>query len=367
VVLGSPAFIAPERARGELASPASDLWALGATLYAACEGRSPHDRVEAMAALTAVLHEEPAPPRNAGPIASVLMGLLVKDPAQRMTADQATRDLARAARGEIPVTEVAGSAATWRDVPDTVHVPGPRTSAYGRREPDTDATVRELNGSVPGGVGTPPRRDTGTRGKPKAVLLIVLAVLLVAAVCVVLLTRHSAGSASAGPSRTPTTPARTPAPIPSATIPPGFSPAQGPRGASIALPSGWTRRAAKPDSVQWVQPSTGAQVQLDTTPWGVADPVQHWKNFSREVAADGFFTGFRQAALGPRFTPRGWPASDLEFTWTTKDHGAMVATDRGFTVNGRQYALFVAYPADRRGEYADLLSTIFSSFQPPRQ
>ena len=63
IVLGSPAFIAPERARGELASPASDLWALGATLYAACEGRSPHDRVEAMAALTAVLHEEPAPPR----------------------------------------------------------------------------------------------------------------------------------------------------------------------------------------------------------------------------------------------------------------------------------------------------------------
>ncbi|HZE33224.1 MAG TPA: serine/threonine-protein kinase [Actinoallomurus sp.] len=366
VVLGSPAFIAPERARGELASPASDLWALGATLYAACEGRSPHDRVEAMAALTAVLHEEPAPPRNAGPIASVLMGLLVKDPAQRMTADQATRDLGRAARGELPTTEVADSAETWRDIPDTAHVPGPRTPAYGGREPDTDETVRELNGSVPDSVGTPPRRDTGTRRRPKAVLLIVLAVLLVAAVCVVLLTRRSAGSASAGPSPTPTASARPRSPVSSAAIPPGFSPAQGPRGASIALPSGWTRQLVKPDSVRWVQSSTGAQIQLDTIPWGVTDPVEHWRNFAREVVADRSFTGFRQIALGRRFTARGWPASDLGFVWTTKNHGEMVATDRGFTANGRQYALFVTYPASRRGEYADLLSTIFGSFQPSR-
>ena len=367
VVLGSPAFIAPERARGELASPASDLWALGATLYAACEGRSPHDRVEAMAALTAVLHEEPAPPRNAGPIAPVLMGLLVKDPDRRMTAEQATRDLGRAARGEIPAAEVAGSAETWHDVPDTAGVPGPRTSAYGRPEPDTDETARELEGPVPGGAGTPPRRDTGTRGRPKVVLLIVLAVLLVAAVCVVLLTRHPAGSASTGPPPAPTTPARTPAPLAGATTPSGYSPVQGPRGASIALPPGWTRQLLKPDSVRWVRASTGAQIQLDTIPWGVADPVQHWKNFAREVTADGFFTGFRQVALGPRFTSRGWPASDLEFTWTTKDHGEMVAIDRGFTANGRQYALFVTYPAGRQGEYAGLLSKIFGSFQPPRR
>src|SRR5918912_2005700 len=38
LVLGSPAYLAPERARGEVPTPASDLWSLGATLFAAVEG-----------------------------------------------------------------------------------------------------------------------------------------------------------------------------------------------------------------------------------------------------------------------------------------------------------------------------------------
>ena len=38
LVLGSPAYIAPERARDGSAGPDADLWSLGATLYAAVEG-----------------------------------------------------------------------------------------------------------------------------------------------------------------------------------------------------------------------------------------------------------------------------------------------------------------------------------------
>ncbi|MFB4312538.1 serine/threonine-protein kinase [Actinomadura sp. 21ATH] len=85
-VLGSPAYIAPERMRGGRARPESDLWALGATLYAAVEGRTPFHRDDPVAVFGAVLTEEPDPPLRAGPLRPVLDGLLQKDPVRRMPA-----------------------------------------------------------------------------------------------------------------------------------------------------------------------------------------------------------------------------------------------------------------------------------------
>jgi eukaryotic-like serine/threonine-protein kinase len=93
-VLGSPSYMAPELARGEPPSPAVDLWSLGATLYTAVEGRTPFDRDGAMAILFAVVSEEPAPMRAAGPLAPALQGLLTKDPAARSTVADARRQLA---------------------------------------------------------------------------------------------------------------------------------------------------------------------------------------------------------------------------------------------------------------------------------
>ena len=40
LVMGTPSYFSPEQARGEEPTPASDVWALGATLYAAVEGRA---------------------------------------------------------------------------------------------------------------------------------------------------------------------------------------------------------------------------------------------------------------------------------------------------------------------------------------
>jgi eukaryotic-like serine/threonine-protein kinase len=95
---GSPSYIAPERAWGEQAGPAADLWALGAALYAAVEGRAPFQRKDALASLTAAVTDEPAPALHAGPLWPVISGLLRKDPDSRPCLTDAERMLRQAAR-----------------------------------------------------------------------------------------------------------------------------------------------------------------------------------------------------------------------------------------------------------------------------
>ncbi|MCW2887732.1 MAG: eukaryotic-like serine/threonine-protein kinase [Streptosporangiaceae bacterium] len=97
--MGSPAYVAPEVARGEKATPQSDLWSLGATLYTAVEGRPPYDHPNVMATLSAVLTEDPAPLQRAGELAPVINGLLQKNPLRRMTHARVLDRLDRAVAG----------------------------------------------------------------------------------------------------------------------------------------------------------------------------------------------------------------------------------------------------------------------------
>src|SRR3954447_146446 len=92
-LIGSPSYMAPERVNGEEPRPPVDLWSLGATLYAAGEGRPPFARGEAMATMMSVVSEHPAPMLRAGPLEPVLQGLLTKDPAERTDAVRARQQL----------------------------------------------------------------------------------------------------------------------------------------------------------------------------------------------------------------------------------------------------------------------------------
>ncbi|WP_066938281.1 serine/threonine-protein kinase [Microtetraspora fusca] len=99
IVLGSAGYIAPERVLGAKASPAADLWSLGATLYTAVEGRGLHGRRTAAAALAALTSGAPIPMERAGPLAPVLRGLLQIDPDARLDGVRAAVALARIAAG----------------------------------------------------------------------------------------------------------------------------------------------------------------------------------------------------------------------------------------------------------------------------
>ncbi|MEU7651975.1 protein kinase [Micromonospora taraxaci] len=121
MVLGSPAYISPERARDGTAGPEADLWSLGATLYAAVEGKSPYARPSAIGTLAALATEPIPPPKNAGPLKAVLNGLLRKDPNERITAEVAERLLRRA----------GGKRSRGISLLDGVRRPGPN----GPREP----------------------------------------------------------------------------------------------------------------------------------------------------------------------------------------------------------------------------------------
>jgi serine/threonine protein kinase len=130
-IIGSPSYMAPERANGEEPQPPVDLWSLGATLYTAAEGRLAFDRGEPMATLLAVVSEPPAPMTEAGSLEPVLMHLLAKDPAQRADVAEARRGLEAVLAGR---PAPARAAAPTPDPAPAAHpapAPGPRTPVGG--------------------------------------------------------------------------------------------------------------------------------------------------------------------------------------------------------------------------------------------
>uniref|UniRef100_UPI0006B33650 serine/threonine-protein kinase n=1 Tax=Streptomyces sp. NRRL B-24085 TaxID=1709476 RepID=UPI0006B33650 len=127
-LVGSLDYMAPERAQGADPGPASDVWALGATLYAAVEGASPFRRTSTFSTLTAIVGEPLPESHRAGPLGPVLQRLLDKRPEARPAAGEARALLEAVADGAEPgadrptttlrgAAEPAGQAETVPDVP----------------------------------------------------------------------------------------------------------------------------------------------------------------------------------------------------------------------------------------------------------
>jgi hypothetical protein len=172
-VLGSPAYMAPEQARGEV-GPAADLWSLGASLYFAVSGRPPFVGDSVMATLAAVALTEPEPLSCDPRLGSVIMALLAKSPDARPTG------------------------------------PGLRAQLERVTQPDRSRTVPLRSTTADHPVAAPAREPAGTArpvpaARPRRTRLAAAVVAVGAAVAVVVAVVISQGRTGTGGQRPPST------------------------------------------------------------------------------------------------------------------------------------------------------------------
>ncbi|MFH9190563.1 serine/threonine-protein kinase [Streptomyces globisporus] len=126
-VIGTPSYLAPElfAPASPGPTPASDLWALGVTLYEAVEGRVPFAGHEVWEVQENVRQSPDPVLRYAGPLAPVIQGLLITEPRERL--DAATAEAMLREVLDDPASPDAGTAAAATHPPTAVSTPAPST------------------------------------------------------------------------------------------------------------------------------------------------------------------------------------------------------------------------------------------------
>ncbi len=380
-VVGSVDFLAPERVRGHDPGPASDLWALGATLYTAVEGRSPFRRTSPLTTMRAVVEEEAAEPRDAGPLAPVIAALLRKDPAARPDVTEAERLLAQVAEGRTPeAVPPFGPAA-----PTLPYGPGPHAAhpAHGAPAQGTHAAhpaPRQGPGGVPAtaptvvGPATPapavPARSL--RRRLRTLVLVVAVAALVGGGTAVVLQKQAAGDSGAGLGAPPEpSPSVTPsATDPARTLPDGWERREDPVGFSLSLPEGWERRVFGDDGELVMidyTPDDGEhflRVAVDTEP-DFDDPYAHQLDLEEQLQR---LVDYERVTLR-RTTYRDRDSARWEYTWTalakdTAFPGPRRAVEETYMGrDGVEYALYMSGPAADWETTRRQFTTVLQSWQ----
>ncbi|WP_225847844.1 serine/threonine-protein kinase [Streptomyces sp. HPF1205] len=396
-LIGSIDFLSPERIRGAMPGPESDLWALGATLYQAVEGEAPFRRPTAIETAYAIAEEDVAPAANAGALTTVITGLLAKEPGRRLSADQAEHmlRLSEAERETRPV-ERSGFA---RPEPPTVGLP--RTE-YG---PGPAAGAGAAAGAASGGTGgtgghtppsayPPPQAPMPARFPPQTPAHTSARTLappparrrraapwIAAAVAMVLLgtgaaiaakrfrsdhkaagpTPTTTGTGPAGPttSAPPTTSPTTPAPPP---VPAGYHLARQPdHGYALPVPDGWKKTVTdNGDQVSWVDPTGLVGLKVSALPFASTDPYQHWLTLEPQTRSQ--VKNYHRERLQP--TTRGGEAAAI---WQFTFRGSLRewrAIDLGFgKPGGTEYAVYLSAPKAEWDAHLDVFDTAVAGFR----
>ncbi|WP_425841477.1 serine/threonine-protein kinase [Streptomyces fractus] len=385
-IVGSVDYLAPERVRGSEPGPASDLWALGATLYTAVEGLSPFRRTSPIATMQAVVEDEPEALENAGAIGPVIGALLSKDPAARPNADEAEAMLAEAAEGRranaaqayVPTqVNVPAQPTVGRDALPTSAVPAPAPTPAPAPQGYAPAPVAP-SPHVPDWPAAATRPQSGPRSPrnwPK-VLAVVLAAVLVGgggALAAMYYTEHRAAesdnaAAEKDPGNRGGDDGKDEAVPGDGSIPDSWVRRRDVEGFSLMLPPSWQRQ----------QEGT----QIDYTPDGgqrfvriAIDKDSDWQDsYQHQLDLE---KGLRpklpdyQRVLLQSNTFRDRPGSLWEFTWTagTQDttSGPRHAIEQTYRAHdGTEYAIYLSVPAANWPGARQQFDAILRGWRPSR-
>ncbi len=160
--VGSPGFLAPEQVRGATVTPATDVFALGATLAYAATADSPFGHGSSEVMLYRVVHEEPQLRGVPDALAPLVRACLAKDPEERPSTLQLSMRLK-----EIAAREAQGLGAPRPPAPRSLEADRPT----GRMERYDDQGAQGAAPGTQGGQGTQgskgaQRTQRSTRGTP---------------------------------------------------------------------------------------------------------------------------------------------------------------------------------------------------------
>ncbi len=371
VVLGSPAYMSPERARGKAFGPESDLWSLGATLFVAAEGRPPFESDNALGTLTSVI-SDPVPQLSVGgPLALAVDGLLRKDPQDRAGFAE-TRELLTRAAADHTAAAAAPTASTVA------------LDRAGRTEalPASGVAAATPRSESPRPAPEPPTvydEEPRRRGGLLAVALVVALLLIGGLVAYALNSgddpnqtasdkpSSSATASSTPPSNTPSnTPSKTQsskppsssAPPADSGVPAGYQLYEDPSGFSVAVPEGWQATQNSATAVDLKSPDGSSFLRVDQTSEPKKDAAKAWEQ--QEKSTKNELPNYQRISIEP-VDYNGWEAADWEFTFGNQTH----VLNRGFVTDSTHgYALYMSSREDAWDANMKVFQTAAATFKP---